>query len=133
MRVALHLIWIANLGLIASCGSSKSATPDAPTVADAPRDSPGLPKLTVDNTLSWCDVTVTVGTSAPITFSNASDNFSAAASTTVALHATPHPTFLPVVWTGVTTMNGADATYVMTATPAQSVTACCPLSNGTGC
>jgi hypothetical protein len=123
MRLALHRIWIAGLFLAASCGSS-SKTPDAATA---------LPNLTVNNTLAWCDVTVTVGSAAPVTFGTASKSFPAAASTTVTLHATPHPTFLPVVWTGVTTMNGADATYVMTATATQSVTACCPLSDGSGC
>jgi hypothetical protein len=49
------------------------------------------------------------------------------------LNAVPNPSFLPVKWTGVTTMNGANATYVMTSAAMQSLTACCPLSNGSGC
>lgn len=123
----LVFVLITGLFLMSSCGSSSSP-------ADAAKDSPpGLPKLTVNNTLSWCDVTVTVGTATAVMFANATHDFNGAASTSITLHATPHPTFLAVVWTGVTTMNGADATYVMTAAATQTVTACCPLSNGTGC
>ena len=89
--------------------------------------------LTVDNTLSWCSVTVTVGNASPVTFTNASHAFQAAAGTTVNLTATPLPSFLPVKWTGTTTMNGSSATYVMTSAASQTVTACCPESNGSGC
>lgn len=119
MRLAIISLFL----FVASCSSSSSQS-----------DAPGsLPTLTVNNTLSWCDVTVTVGSAAAVTFANASHAFSAAAATSVTLHATPHPTFLAVVWTGATTMTGADATYTMTSAATQTVTACCPLSNGTGC
>jgi hypothetical protein len=91
------------------------------------------PELTVNNTISWCTVTVTVPPAAAVMFGSSSMTFNAASGTTIALHAEPKPSFLAVKWTGVTTMNGADATYVMTSAATQSVTACCPLSNGTGC
>jgi hypothetical protein len=96
-------------------------------------DMTAEPTLTVNNTLDWCTVTVTIGAGAPTMFSGASQQFMAAAGTTVTLHAVPNPGFKPVKWTGTTTMNGADATYVMTSADMQSVTACCALSDGSGC
>jgi hypothetical protein len=92
------------------------------------------PSLTVDNTLDWCTVTVMVGNATPVMFSGPSMAFSAPAGTTITLSATPNPNFYPVVWTGVTTMNGANATYLMTSATTQSLTACCPTSStGAGC
>jgi hypothetical protein len=90
------------------------------------------PMLTVKNTLSWCKVIVTINGNAT-TFQTSSMTFTPAANTTVMLQADPLPTFLPVKWTGVTTMNGDMATYDVTAAPSQTVTACCPLSDGSGC
>jgi hypothetical protein len=92
-----------------------------------------LEVLTVNNTLKWCTVTVTIGNGTPTTFTDASRNFSAAAGTTINLQADPLPTFIAVKWTGVTTMSGDKATYVMTSMATQMVTACCAHSNGTGC
>jgi hypothetical protein len=106
-------------------------TPDLATSVDLA--AAAQPMLTVDNTFSWCDVTVTVGNGAPMTFSNASQTYSAPAGTTISLSATPHPGFIQVKWTNTTTMNGSMATYVMTNAPNQTVTACCPFSDGTGC
>ncbi len=93
----------------------------------------GLSLLTVNDTLSTCTVTVTVGSAAPSTFDSASRMFMATAGTKVALHAVPMPKFLQVVWSNVTSKNGADATYVMDGSPEQNVTACCPETNGGGC
>ncbi len=127
--------------VFAACDSTSSnnmqdlamaAMPDLSKAANADLQSAG-PELTVNNTLSWCTVTVTVPPSAGVMFGSSSMTFNAASGTTVTLHAEPKPSFLAVKWTGVTTMNGADATYVMTSGAMQSVTACCPLSNGTGC
>ena len=119
--------------LFAACADNTPAPqPDLSTAAN-PDLTPGAPTLTVNNTLSWCTVTVTIPNQTAVTFSNNNHAFMAPSGTTVMLHAVPNPTFQPVKWTGVTTMNGADATYVMTAAGMQMVTACCPLSNGTGC
>jgi hypothetical protein len=93
----------------------------------------GLETLTVNNTLSWCTVIVTIGNGTPTTFTDASKMFMAAAGTTVNLQADPLPGFIAVKWTGVSTMNGDKATYVVTGSATQSVTACCPHTNGTGC
>jgi hypothetical protein len=124
--------------LIASCGDStpNNSQPDLSALADLATsngDMVMLPTLTVDNTLAWCTVTVTLPGQTAVTFSGASMSFMAASGATVMLHAVPNPTFMPVKWTGTTTMAGADATYVMTGAAAQSVTACCALSTGTGC
>jgi hypothetical protein len=95
----------------------------------------GGPSLVVNNTLDWCQVTVTIGSGAPATFTSASMSFSAPAGTTINLNAIPVPgsNFKPVKWTGVTTMNGAMATYTMTGAASQSITACCALADGSGC
>jgi hypothetical protein len=93
----------------------------------------GTPTLTVNNTSSWCNLTVTINGMAT-TFGNISSlGFPAAAGTTVMLQADPKPSFLTVKWTGVTTMNGDRATYDMTNAASQTVTACCALGDGTGC
>ena len=90
--------------------------------------------LTVNNTLAWCDVTVTINGHATEFKSQSSMSFKATATTTVMLMATPNPGFFAVKWTGVTTMSGSSATYVMTTAFTQSVTACCPTSSsGSGC
>lgn len=146
MRACLMLLVCAGaLG----CGSSVS-TPDIapPTPADFAMPVSGpvdmakmkmgsdggmLDTLTVNNTLSWCTVTVTIGSGTPTSFTDAARNFMAAAGTTINLQADPVPGFIAVKWTGVTTMSGDKATYVMTAAPTQMVTACCPHTNGTGC
>jgi len=101
---------------------------------DGPQpDMAKQPQLTVNNTIAWCTVTVTIS-GTPTTFGTTFQNFNVPAGTTVTLHAVPKPTFFPVIWSGVTTMSGADATYIMTSAATQSVTACCPLdSSGTGC
>jgi hypothetical protein len=91
------------------------------------------PSLTVDNTLSWCTVTVTIGSGTPATFTSSTMSFKAAAGTVVNLKADPLATFMPVKWTGVTTMSGDMATYTMTSAATQTVTACCAEMNGTGC
>jgi hypothetical protein len=96
-------------------------------------DGGALETLTVNNTLSWCKVGVTVGSGTPMTFTSASMSFMAGAGTTVNLQADPLPGFIAVKWTGVSTMNGNKATYVMTGAATQSVTACCPHTDGTGC
>ncbi len=90
------------------------------------------PLLVVNNTSFWCTVTVTIG-GVPTVFSSSGMSFMVPEGTTVQLQADPNMTFMPVKWTGVTTMNGDMATYLMTASPTQSVTACCAESNGTGC
>lgn len=125
---------------VASCDTtSTSPTPDLSTavlhdLATASPDSASQPTLTINNTSGWCTVTVTVGNGAPNMFSTATpDIVMAPAGTTVTLNATPHAGFTTVKWTGVTTMSGADATYVMTSGATQTVTACCPFTNGTGC
>jgi hypothetical protein len=139
MRLAL----LASLFAL-GCGGGGGSTP-APDLSVAPdlasnHDlagnadlTPGLPTLTVDNTSAWCDVTVTVGNDAPVLFATTSKAFTAAAGTAVTLKATPHPGFIQVVWTGTKTMNGDSATYTMSADAVQTVTACCPFANGTGC
>jgi hypothetical protein len=90
------------------------------------------PTLTVNNTFSWCTVTVTVGSGTPATFTAASMSFKAAAGTVVTLKADPLATFMPVKWTGVTSSTDT-ATYTMTSAATQMVTACCAESNGMGC
>lgn len=91
------------------------------------------PMLTVNNTISWCTVIVTIN-GTPTTFGTSSMTFTAAANSTVMLQADPKPNFFPVKWTGVTSMNGDMATYTMTNAASQMVTACCPLdANGGGC
>ncbi len=106
----------------------------ADMTGELPPDMTGAanPMLTVNNTLSWCNVTVTIGGN-PTTFGTGSMVFTPSANTTVMLKADPKPTFLQVKWTGVTTMNGDMATYDVTAAPSQMVTACCPLGDGSGC
>ena len=95
---------------------------------------PTEPVLTVINTQDWCTVTVSVGGATPVMFSGASMAFPAASGTTITLSATPNPMFYPVIWTGTTTMSGANATYLMTSAASQSLTACCPTtSSGGGC
>jgi hypothetical protein len=90
--------------------------------------------LTVNNTYAWCDVIVTINGKATEFSMTGSMSFMAAAGTTVMLSATPNPTYFAVKWTGVTTMSGSMATYVMTTAANQSVTACCPTSAaGAGC
>ncbi len=113
--------WLA-LALLLGCGGSMTAG-----------DMSSTPTLTVNNTLSWGTVTVTVGSGAPVTFTDATKTFMAASGTTVTLKADPLATFKPVKWTGVTTMSGDMATYMVTSAAAQSVTACCALMDGTGC
>ncbi|HEY2743378.1 MAG TPA: hypothetical protein VGL86_02090 [Polyangia bacterium] len=93
----------------------------------------GGPTLVVFNTINWCTVTVTIGSGAPTTFTDAMKSFMAADGTTITLQADPIPTFKPVKWTGVTTMNGDMATYIMTGAAMQSLTACCAEPNGSGC
>src|SRR5260370_41984907 len=83
----------------------------------------GLETLTVNNTLMWCTVTVTIGNGTPSMFTSASKTFMASAGTTVNLQADPLPGFFAVKWTGVTTMNGDKATYVLSNSATQSVTA----------
>jgi hypothetical protein len=85
-----------------------------------------LETLTVNNQAQWCTVTVTVPGSSPVSFTGASMPFMAAAGATINLQADPLPGYQPVQWTGVTTMNGDKATYVMTGSASQSVTAYCP-------
>ncbi len=132
MKTILRVLASISLLAAASCGSSSTSDVDAggstPDVALGAQ-----PVLTVDNTLSWCTVVVTVGTSAPVTFSGASMTFDVTAGTTVNLSATPNPSFMPVQWTGTTTESGATATYVVGTAASQSVTACCALSDGSGC
>ena len=115
--------------ILIGCGDTTTQPPQpTPDMAMAT-----LPNQTVNNTLAWCTVTVTVPGSQPVMFSSSSHVFDVASGTTVMLHAVPNPSFKPVKWTGVTTMNGADATYDLTAAAMQTVTACCPLSDGSGC
>jgi hypothetical protein len=126
------------------CGDV-TTTPDMPAAMqdlsmavtmDMAKASEGgaLETLTVNNTLSWCTVIVTVGNGTPATFTSASMSFMAGAGTMVSLQADPRPGFFPVKWTGVSTMTGNKATYVMTGAATQAVTACCPTSAaGGGC
>ena len=115
-----------------SSGTAGSTTTTTTTTTTTSTGGGG-PVLTVNNTSQWCTVKVTVGNGAPVTFTATTMDFNAASGTTVTLNAVPIPPFLAAKWTGVTTMNGPDATYVMTGAATQSVTACCPLPNGTGC
>jgi hypothetical protein len=91
---------------------------------------PTLYTLTVYNTVHWCDVTVTINGHATEFSTQDSMTFMATATTTVMLKATPNPGYFAVKWTGVSTMSGSMATYVMTSAANQSVTACCPTSAG---
>lgn len=109
-----------------------AAMPDLSKAGNVDMQSAG-PELTVNNTISWCTVSVTVPPAALVMFGSASMTFNAPAGTTITLHADAKPGFKDVKWTGVTTMNGKDATYVMTSAATQSVTACCALSDGSGC
>jgi hypothetical protein len=117
------------------CDTSSTPTPnpDLSVVSSQADLANGQPTLTVNNTLRWCTVTVTVGAAAPVMFATESKDFQAAAGTVVMLSATPNPGFTQVKWTGVTTMSGASATYLMTSGATQMITACCPFTNGTGC
>jgi len=84
--------------------------------------------LTINNTLSWCTVTATVGGVQLTDFSSDSATIQVAAGATVNLTAVPvNAGFGPAIWTGTTTANDAQATYVMTATANQNVTADCPI------
>jgi hypothetical protein len=96
-------------------------------------DGGNEPTLLVLNTIEWCTVIVTVGNGTPTTFMSGSDTFTAPAGTIISLQADPIAMFKPVKWTGVTTMNGDMATYVMTTDLMQSVTACCAEPDGSGC
>jgi hypothetical protein len=145
----MRLAFVALLGLVAiGCGNS-SETNDMMAAMDLAvhvpadlsvkpadmvqiGDGGAQPLLVVNNTIAWCTVIVTIN-GVPTTFSSGSMSFMAPAGTTVGLQADPNPTFMPVKWTGVTTMNGDMATYLMTSTPTQSITACCAESNGSGC
>jgi hypothetical protein len=125
--------------LVACDSTSNNNNPDLATasIPDLSKSNNDLlaagPQLTVNNTISWCTVTVTVPPAAAVMFGSSSMTFSAASGTTITLHAEPKPGFMPVKWTGTTTMTGADATYVMTNASSQTVTACCATSTGTGC
>lgn len=136
MRASLLLVCAAVLG----CGDTTS-TPDMPAAVQDMATTPskgdggggGQASLTVNNTLSWCTVIVTIN-GTPTTFTDATKSFTAAAGTTVSLQADPLPGFFAVKWTGVATMTGNKATYVMSGAASQSVTACCPTSAaGAGC
>jgi hypothetical protein len=110
-----------------------AVAPDMVTPPDMTQPPPDMtPLLTVNNTFAWCTVTVTIN-GVPTTFGGASMVFPVNSGITVGLSAMPKPNFLPVKWTGVTTMNGPSATYDTTVAPAQMVTACCALGNGGGC
>jgi hypothetical protein len=138
----MRIVLLSALTLALAACSDTSAPGDMSTSVDmavnmdlshvAVGDAGGA-SLVVNNTLDWCTVTVTVGSGTPTTFTSASMTFNAAAGTTVTIKADPLATFMPVKWTGVTTMSGDTATYVMTSAASQSVTACCAESNGTGC
>jgi hypothetical protein len=111
---------------------AKGKTGDMASPADmAKQDASGpqLYTLTVNNTSFWCDVTVTIN-GTPTEFTDLSKMFMAAASTTVMLKAVPNGSFKPVKWTGVTTMSGNTATYVMTTAANQSIIACCDVMTG---
>jgi hypothetical protein len=131
----MRLQLIAFCALFAACGDNTPASqPDLSTPASiGDLAMASTPMLTVNNTLGWCTVTVTVGNDAPVMFSSATHTFTGMSGTMVQLHAVPNPGFIQVKWTGVTTMNGADATYTMTGAGTQSVTACCPFPDGSGC
>jgi hypothetical protein len=133
MRASSMLLLCAGL---LGCGDV-TTLPDTGVVADMAmgQDSaPSLATLTVNNTVSWCTVTVTIGSGTPTMFTDASQMFMAASGTTINLQADPKPGFFAVKWSGVTTMSGDKATYVMTGAAGQSVTACCPTSAaGGGC
>jgi hypothetical protein len=123
--------WLA-LALVLGCGNGTTKT----DMATGSGDMSSLPTLTVNNTLSWCTVTVTVGTGSPVSFTDPTKTFIAPSGTLILLKAEPLATFKPVKWTGVTTTNadmGDLASYTMTSAAAQSLTACCALSTGTGC
>jgi hypothetical protein len=133
MRLALCF---TSLFALASCDTTTTSSPSPDLSTAVVHDLSGsgsTPTLTVNNTDGWCTVTVTVGSGTPMMFSTATDTVMAAAGTTITLSATPNPGFTTVKWTGVTTMSGPNATYVMTSAAAQSITACCPFTNGTGC
>jgi hypothetical protein len=134
MRASLMLLLCAGaLG----CGDTTSGGDMAVVMQDLAMkidSATAQPTLTVNNTLSWCTVTVTIGSGSPTMFTDASRTFMAASGTTVNLQADPLPGFFAVKWTGTTTMNGDKATYVMSSSATQAVTACCPTSAaGSGC
>ena len=117
----------------ADMAKGKSPSTDM-AVQDMAKVTPTLYTLTVNNTLAWCDVIVTINGHATEFKTQGSMTFMAADTTTVMLSATPNPGFFAVKWTGVSTMSGSMATYVMTTGANQSVTACCPTdSMGGGC
>jgi len=94
--------------------------------------------LTINNYLAWCDVTAKVGatTVASLTGSTTSATISPQqpAGTTVALTATPHTGFTTAHWQGTTTNDtNGHATYVMSTGSSQSLSACCPFADGSGC
>lgn len=122
MKLQLALLAAA---LCAACGGS--TPPGASTFG-----------LTIDNFDAWCDVTAKVGatTVATLTGTTQSGAISPmqAAGTTIALTATPHGGFTTARWQGATTSDmSGNATYVMTSAAGQTLTVCCPFSNGTGC
>jgi hypothetical protein len=95
--------------------------------------------LTIDNYRSWCDVTAKAGSTTVASFNGASAAISPqqASGTTISLTATPISTaFTTAKWQGTTTASGdanGDATYLMTTGASQTITACCPFSDGSGC
>jgi hypothetical protein len=123
-----------DLSVIADLSSDFAVADLIPFPDDGPHpDMAQQPLLTVNNTIAWCTVTVTIGGVAT-SFGTDFQTFNVPSGTTVTLHAVPKPTFFPVIWTGVSTQSGSNATYIMTSAPSQSVTACCPEnSSGLGC
>ena len=140
MRATLGLIVVSLFAV--SCDSNEPSTAmDLSAVQDMAvkgdltsnnGDMVSLPTLTVNNTDGWCTVTVTVGSAQAVTFADPSKAFQAAAGTVITLSASPNAGFTTVKWTG-TTSNMPSTTYDMTSAAMQSVTACCPFTNGTGC
>ncbi len=126
MRIFSAMGLAASLFVI-GCGGSSTPSPQ-------PDLSPALPVLTVNNTLSWCSITVKVGSAATVTETGMTGSYPAAAGTTVVMTATPKGSFFPVQWTGTATVSDSTQTYTMTSAGSQTVTACCGEGSiGGGC
>ena len=123
---------------LATASSSKSGTVTITATGGGKSGTASLTVmiLTINNYLAWCDVTAKVNGTLVASFGTSSAQISEPVGTTVALTATPHPGFTTARWQGTTTATGdanGDATYVMGSAASQTITACCPFTNGTGC
>jgi hypothetical protein len=138
MRRARAAAWIAGALSLAACDSYGSSY--GKTYADAaPAASDGAPgsgfRLTIDNVLDWCDITVD-GT---VYRKTSPPPRSYPAGTIVHLGGAPtSATFIWGYWTGTDaaaspTAKDPSTTATVTMSADRTIKACCPFADGSGC